>query len=226
MRHSAPILSLTLLLAFAPLASAQDGPKPAKKQPARRVAKALKVGVVDIGVLFKGYKRKDVLEGAINTRREAMQAEIKKEVERIKDMRFRLEKSDLRPGSEPYTRAAMDIKLANYALELKQKGLQASLKKHVEQQTLQILNELQKTIEVYGKTFRYDLILKIDRGFRDTTKGELYAQFQEEIFRAQISDILYFSDALDITKNVERELNKAKTLKQRAAEASSSKKPK
>jgi Skp family chaperone for outer membrane proteins len=218
MRQSRPFLALGLTLALCAPAIAQNKPTPAKK-PAKRVARSLKLGVVDIGVLFKSYKRKDVLEEAINTRREAMKAEIDKEIGRIKDMSARLQKSDLRPGSDAYNQAATDIKLANYALELKQKSLQASLKKHVEQQTLQILNELQKTIEEYGKTYRYDLILKIDRGGREGAKGELYAQFQEEIFRAQISDILYFSRTLDITKNVERELNKSSNLKKRALEA-------
>jgi Skp family chaperone for outer membrane proteins len=224
MRRSARILSLLLLVFVAGPAWAQDGPKPAKKPGPKRVARALKVGVVDIGVLFKSYKRKDILESAINDRREQMRGEIEKGVEKVKDMRFRLEKSDLRPGSEPYQRAADDIQIENYKLKIKQENLQKRLKKHVERQTLQILKELQRTIEEYGQKFRYDLILKIDRAGRDTSKGELYAQFQEEIFRAQISDILYFSRALDITLNVEKELNKPKNLKQRALEASGGRK--
>ena len=52
-----------------------------KDPPGKREARVLKVGVVDIGVLFKSYKRKDSLEEKINERRKAMTEELKKEAE-------------------------------------------------------------------------------------------------------------------------------------------------
>jgi Skp family chaperone for outer membrane proteins len=192
---------------------AQDPPK----QPSKRGPRALKIGVVDIGVLFKGYKRKDSLESLINERREAMKTELKAEHERVKDLRLRLDKGGMREGSEPYARAAQDIRLAQFALELKQDRLQANLKKQVEQHTLMILNELTKTIETYGKKYGYDLILKIDKagaGPEKVGKGDLVAHFQERIFRAQISDVLYFNErTLNVTKNVERVLNSPANLR-------------
>lgn len=197
---------------------AQDPPK----QPSKRGPRALKIGVVDIGVLFKTYKRKDSLESLINERREAMKTELKAEHERVKDLRLRLDKGGMREGSEPYARAAQDIRLAQFALELKQDRLQANLKKQVEQHTLMILTELTKTIETYGKKYGYDLILKIDKASNrgEKSKGELVAQFQEAIFRAQISDVLYFNDrALNITANVEKLLNSAGNLKRMEKES-------
>jgi Skp family chaperone for outer membrane proteins len=197
---------------------AQDPPK----QPSKRGPRALKLGVVDIGVLFKGYKRKDTLESLINERRESMKTDLKAEHERVKDLRLRLDKGGMREGSEPYARAAQDIRLAQFALELKQDRLQANLKKQVEQHTLMILTELTKTIETYGKKYGYDLILKIDKASArgEKGKGELVAQFQEAIFRAQISDVLYFNDrALNITANVEKLLNSAGNLKRMEKES-------
>ncbi|RMG14916.1 MAG: OmpH family outer membrane protein [Planctomycetota bacterium] len=214
-----PLLSI-LALGLAVLAGsalAQDPPK----RPARG-PRPLKVGVVDIGVLFKGYKRKDELEKIINERREQMKEEIQKERERVRDLRERLDKGGLRENSEPYLRAVTDIKLAQYQLELKQERLQASLKKLVEQHTLQILSELESTIEAYGRKYGYDLILKIDKAQRAGAGGEsdLVQHFQERIFRAQISDVLYFNErALNITRNVETLLNSPANLRKMERQA-------
>ena len=209
-------LSLALVTAAAAAlgaggAFAQDRPAP---RPARQ---PLKVGVVDIGVLFKSYKRKDSLEEGINEHREGMKDEIEKEQKRIVDLRERLDKSQLRPGSDPYRRAVMDIKLAQYQLELRKEQMTDALKKEVEANTLQILTELEKTIEKYGRKYGYDLILKIDKAERGDgeKQSDLVAHFQERIFRAQISDVLYFNgEKLDITGQVERLLNSAANMKE------------
>ena len=106
----------------------------------------------------------------------------------------------------------------------------------MEQQTLQILTELETTIASFGKRYGYDLILKIDSGAGPTEGGsELVEHFQERIFRAQISDVLYFRDALDITKSVLQYLNSKDNLarmerlateKGRAGSADGANKPK
>ena len=51
--------------------------------------------------------------------------------------------------------------------------------------------------------------LKIDKAEKgaDDKESALNAHFQERIFRAQISDVLYFKNTLNITKNVEKLLN-------------------
>ena len=172
--RSAPFLVAGLWLVFgAYVVSAQDKPK----APARRASKTLKVGVVDIGVLFKSYKRKDTLEEEINKKREEITGELKKKAEKIQEMRKRIEKSQLREGSEPWMRAMRDIELEQYRLKLEKDHLQNSLKKEVERHTLKILNELRKTIARYGSHYKYDLILKIDNegrgdGDEDTVGSE------------------------------------------------------
>jgi Skp family chaperone for outer membrane proteins len=198
---------------------------PAKPRPTR---KPLKVGVVDIGVLFKSYKRKDSLEEGINGRREEMKGEIEKEQKRIVDLRERLDKSQVRKGSPPWDKAVMDIKMAQYQLELRKEQMQETLKKEVEANTLQILTELEKTIGKYGRKYGYDLILKIDRAEKaaDGKQSDLVAHFQERIFRAQISDVLYFGERLDITSNVEKLLNSSGNMKEMERLAAEKGKPK
>ena len=157
----------------------------------------------------------------INTARKGMQAEVKAKSERIKDLALRLQRFPLRPGAPAHALAAEEIKTLNYSLELRQKRLQKELKKKVEQQTMQILSELRLVIEGYGKRYKYTLILKVDDGGRPA-KGALDHSFQEEIFRAQISDVLYRAGALDITKNVLKLLNSPQNLRKmerRAKEA-------
>jgi Skp family chaperone for outer membrane proteins len=155
--------ALVALGAVTTVVVAQNNPqRPGTPDNAPAAGKAMKVGVVDIGLLFRDYKRKDVLEGRVNAERE-----------------------------------------------------QNALKKRVEEFTLQILTELETTIRTYGERHRFDLILKSDRE-EQTPEGqqsELVQQFQERIFRAQISDVLFFAPTVDITDNVKRLLNDDDNMK-------------
>jgi Skp family chaperone for outer membrane proteins len=171
-------------------------------------APRLKVGVVDIGVLFRDYQRKDDLESTINEERERMKGEIEGDQEALLRKRRQLEEGAFQRGSEPWLRLREEIQLEEYALELKAKRLEASLKQQVEEFTLRILGELEATIEHYAENNNYTLVLKIDRAaMQDAEEGSLAAQFQERIFRAQISDVLYFRENIDCTEGVKRILN-------------------
>jgi Skp family chaperone for outer membrane proteins len=200
------VLMTGLSAGFVATTLAQNKPK----QPVAQ-RRALKVGVVDIGVLFRDYGRKDEMEKDINSKREKMKKEIELDGKKLVDGRRKLDKLGYREGSRPWMREAEKLKLAQYSLELKTKRLQEALKNEVEQQTLSILMELEQTIEDYGKRHGFDLILKIDKAERQrSADGELVAQFQERIFRAQISDVLYFNEnELDITNSVKQRLNSA-----------------
>lgn len=182
----------------------------------------LKVGVVDIGILFRDYKRKDVLEQAVNAERERVKSEIEAARKEIQQERVGLDNGPFREGSEPYLQALDQIKLKQYQLELKVERLQGALKKRVEELTLQVLTEIERTIEAYGKRHGYDLILKSDK---DTTggdaRGELAQQFQERIFRAQISHVLFYDGGMEISAAVLQTLNSDENLREmerRAAE--------
>lgn len=186
--------------------SAQQAPK--KRPTARR---ALKVGVVDIGLLFQKYKRKDEFESSINDQRKRLKAELDKEYDVLVKMRRELEKSPFRKGSEPWLREAEKVKLAKFRWDLKKERMQSALKNEVEHNTLQILKEIKRSLGQYGKRYNYDLLLKTDNSDRaslgEGERSDLVVHFQEEIFRAQISDVAYFDQAMDITASVERYLN-------------------
>jgi Skp family chaperone for outer membrane proteins len=184
---------------------AQQTPPQPEGEPKKR---GFKIAVVDIGVLFRDYKRKEKLEEAVNKERDNIRQQLEKDTDDLKRLRNNFDKTQLVPGSDAYMALRDEIRLASNAFEMKSERLQGILKKRVEELTLQILTELQLSISEYGKKHSYDLIFKSDDDeSAQAQQGELGAQFQERIFRAQISDVLFHSDAVDITEAVKRELN-------------------
>ncbi len=207
-----PGLVLGLALGLTGLVAAQNNPPAQPRAPQGN--RAMKVGVVDIGALFREYKRKDTLEQQVNTERERIKTELETDQEEIRRKRIQLDKA-FTPGTEPYSILRDEIKQATYVLELKTERLQMQLKKRVEELTLQILTELEATIRVYGERHGYDLILKSDRDEQQqlgAQQSELTQQFQERIFRAQISDVLFFAGSIDITESVKQQLNDAANI--------------
>lgn len=202
----AALTSVTLVASV----SAQQAPK---KRPAAR--RALKIGVVDIGLLFQKYKRKDQFESSINEQRKRLKAELDGEYDSLLKMRRELEKSSFRKGSEPWLREAEKLELAKFRHDLKKKRMQSALKNEVEHNTLQILKEIKASLGQYGRRHGYDLILKTDntdRSLGQAERSDLVVHFQEEIFRAQISDVAYFDNALNVTASVETYLNNPKNI--------------
>ena len=182
----------------------QQQPKPTAAQ-----RRALKVGVVDVGLLFREYKRKDEFENGINAQRKRLKDELDAAQEQLKKLRADFEKASFRKGSEPWLLEREKIKLAQFRWELKGERMQTALKNEVEHNTLQILQEIEGTIGAYGKRYGYDLILKIDKAERNQSgeRGDLVEHFQERIFRAQISDVLYHEPSANITPSVLDYLN-------------------
>lgn len=199
------VLTLASLAAVATV-SAQQAPKP---QP--QAQRTLKIGVVDIGELFQKYQRKDEFETSINDQRKRLKAELDKEQDELIEMRRAFDKVPYRRGSELWLLEKEKLDLAAFRAEQKQKRMQLALKNEVEQNTLQILKEIRGTLGQYGKRYNYDLIVKTDSTDRADLaggdRGDLVVHFQEEIFRAQISDVAYFHNALDITESVLKYLN-------------------
>lgn len=209
-RSVAPVLVLALLAGATVVA--QSGPTPPNPQGGDATKKrGLKIGVVDIGVLFRDYKRKETLENEVNQRREKIKKELEDDGEALRRMRQNFDKCPFVPNSEQWLALRDEIRQASNVLELKQERLQGILKRQVEELTLQILTELQHTIRAYGTKYQYDMILKSDAS-EQQAQGELGAHFQERIFRAQISDLLFHSEAIDITEAVKQLLNDPKNL--------------
>lgn len=210
-RFAAPALLLVLLAGASVVA--QSGPTPPGGAPQDAGKKrGLKIGVVDIGVLFRDYKRKETLENEVNVHREKIKKELEDDTEALRRMRQNFDKCPFVPNSEQWLALRDEIRQASNVLELKQERLQGILKRRVEELTLQILTELQATIRTYGAKYQYDMILKSDAS-EQQAQGELGAHFQERIFRAQISDLLFHSDAVDITEAVKQLLNSPENIR-------------
>lgn len=208
MRSTHVVASLLLLGGMTATVVAQNQPAQPQNPPPANAGRLRKIGVVDIGVLFREYRRKDTLEQQVNVEREQVKKDLDARAEAIRKKRQLLDNSPFREGSEQWVRQRDEIKMDQFALELESERRQNGLKKRVEELTLTILSEIEWTIDKFGEQQGYDLILKSDKGAMDPTdQSELTAQFQERIFRAQISDVLFHSDSIDITEAVKRQLN-------------------
>ncbi|MBL4846391.1 MAG: OmpH family outer membrane protein [Planctomycetes bacterium] len=213
-KHTARALLFLATLASITLVANVSAQQQPKKKPRQR--RVLKIAVVDIGLLFQKYKRKDDFESAINEQRKRLKTELDGEYENLIKMRRELEKSSFRKGSEPWLREAEKVKLAKFRWDLKKERMQSALKNEVEHNTLQILKEIKSSLGQYGRRHNYDLVLKTDnteRNLGDNERSDLVVHFQEEIFRAQISDVAYFHNSLNITKSVLIYLNTPANLK-------------
>lgn len=200
------------------LSSGCMSPGPAQQHPAAEQAtrSALKIGVVDVGLLFKSYERKAAFETQNDDLRQRLKAEMEHDVEEMRRKALSgWGELPFRDGEAPWLRDREKRKLAHFELELKQERLQSRLKYEVEQSTLRILTELETTIAEWGAQNGYDLIIRIDKADRSSLRGEdqLAEHAQERFFRAQVSDAPFFNESLDVTQTVLGYLNSDENLK-------------
>jgi Skp family chaperone for outer membrane proteins len=167
-------------------------------------ARPLVVGVIDIGVVFKNYKRKDDLEKQINAHKERLEKQAQSQREEIQKLRKNLDL--VNPGSPTYRIEKYKLLTAMKTAEVNAQAAEEELKSQVEALTLQLLDEIEETVRDYGQKSGYDLILKID------TKGWGDEKFQERIFRAQVSAVLYHDTRVDVTQSVLAVLNDPKNI--------------
>jgi hypothetical protein len=107
----------------------------------------------------------------------------------------------LKEGSETWRAKRKELKLEAKKFEVMRDGMEEELKLEVENLTLQILDEIEEKVREFGKAGGYDMIVKID------TKGWGDERFQERIFRAQVSSVLYHDARLDVTNSILAALN-------------------
>lgn len=160
----------------------------------------LRVGLVDIGVVFKSYKRKDDLEKEINSKKEGYEGQAKAQEQILEGIRNQMSLIVDR-SSDMYRQKNKELKLQVSQMKVIRDGWEEELKIQVENLTLMILNEIEDRVRKYGTENKYDLIIKIDsQGWGDE-------RFQERIFRAQVSSVLFFTPGLDVTNEVLKLLN-------------------
>lgn len=190
------MLSLGALTAASALGASLLAPSVASAQGA---ASTLKIGLVDIGVVFKNYKRKEDLEKEINAKKNSYEDQAKAQETTLEGMRKALTLTQV--GSDLYRQKSKEIKLQMSQMKVIRDGWEEELKIQVENLTLMILNEIEDRVKKFGTDNKFDLIVKIDsQGWGDE-------RFQERIFRAQVSSVLFFSPSLDVTNQVLALLN-------------------
>src|SRR5277367_4625741 len=102
LRRLFPLFALALAgLLLASASFAQQAPKPE--------ARPLLVGVMDIGIVFKGYKRKDDLEKMINAKKNGLEAQWQAEGAVLQTLRRELDL--LKEGSEAWREKRYQLQL-------------------------------------------------------------------------------------------------------------------
>jgi Skp family chaperone for outer membrane proteins len=200
MRNAHAIFLGALVLAGANVLTRVEAQDTKQEKPPR-------LAVVDIGKVFQGYARKGRFEKRINKRRVELKARLDEQYDALLQLRKRLQ--GLRKGSDPYMDMVSRVKVAKFALDVEKDRMKSELKQQVEANTLTLLAELQRATRVYGERAGYTMVFKIDRGRRP---GSGTASFQEEIFRAQIGDLVYHDGTNDITAEVLKFANSKKHL--------------
>lgn len=189
------LLSLGALGAGAALGSALLAPATARAADNA----GLKVGLVDIGVVFKKYVRKDDLEKEINNQKTNYEKQAQQQAQVLDGLRQGL--SLLKEGSDLWRQKKKELNLQVSQMKVIRDGWEEELKIQIENLTLMILNEIEDRVKKFGGDNKFDLIVKIDsQGWGDE-------RFQERIFRAQVSSVLYFDQKLDVTDSVLKLLN-------------------
>jgi len=197
------MLSLGALTAGAALGASLLSPSTARADN----AVGLRVGLVDIGKVFKEYKRKGDLEKEINARKENYEKQAMKQQDELEGMRKSMQL--LQEGSDAWRQKRREINLLVSQMKVIRDGWEEDLKIQVENLTLMILNEIENRVNKFGVDNKYDLIVKID------SQGWGEERFQERIFRAQVSSVLYYSAGLDVTPGVLTLLNDPDWIKER-----------
>jgi Skp family chaperone for outer membrane proteins len=171
-------------------------------------ARPLLVGVVDLGVAFKGYKRKEEFERIVNDEKDQLEADAKRRGVELERLRRSIEL--FKEGTEGYENKKYELTVAMKNYELARDHANEVLKRRVENLTLQILDEINDGVQVYARAHNFDAILKAD------SKGWGEERYQERIFRAQVTGLMYFDRGLDVTAGVLEALNDPENLKKRS----------
>ena len=208
------LLSLGALGAGAALGAAILGPATARADN----GVGMKVGLVDIGLVFKNYERKATLETEINDRKLSYEKQAEDQRKVLEGLSAALR--NLKEGSDTWRQKKKEINLQASQMKVTRDGWEEDLKIQIENLTLMILDEIEDRVKKFGTDNKYDLIIKIDsQGWGDE-------RFQERIFRAQVSSVLYYDKNLDVTPRVLALLNDKEWLEKQKSKLFQSAPPK
>ncbi len=175
--------------------------------PARaQQAAPIKLGVVDLAKVFKGYKKSAELEKRINAERDALKAELDAIKKKISDLNKELDLLDF--GSPTYQKKEEEKARAVGLYELKKRRLEDRIKRRWEEYNVALLDDINAVVAEYGKQHGYTLIFKVDT-----------EPSKDQKLLAGLRNVLYFAQTIDITNDIVTILNRRYELEGGAAPA-------
>lgn len=162
-------------------------------------SKPLKIGVVDLGVLFHKFKKRAVLEERINAVKRDFEGKVKQMDKKLRMLEQQM--GGLRGLKREQAEDHMKMMLAQ------RRVMKARMEKRLKGQllgmTMALLKEINAEIVKYGKEGRYSFIFKVDKS------GLGKESYQDRIFQSQVQAIPYFDKSFDVTAAVLERLNKS-----------------
>lgn len=192
-------LSLAVLALAGVIVAANRGD--AQGRPTSRTA--IKVGLVDLGVVFNDYYRKADLEQEINKVKKKFEDDYKKQRNRIKSLNKDAEEAT----GDNLWRLQDQIQLEIQKSRIMRKRSDEQLRGELVKMTLTLLDEINASISTYGKEQGYTMIFKVDN---KGAAAEGREEFREKIFRAQVQSVLFYDKAIDLTDTISKLLNSKK----------------
>lgn len=168
----------------------------ARGQGESREAKPLLVGVVDVSVVFKKYKRREALEKDVNATKEDFEKQAQQQQHELEALRSKLAGSEGK--TDPHVPGELKHKLA--AFKGWRDGAEERLKMDADWMVVAILSDMDAEIRRYAKEKGFDLILRAN-----VTNG--YGDDANKVVRAQAATLVAFADSLDVTDAIVERLN-------------------
>lgn len=186
-RHAGlAVVGVALLTAVvAPLAGGQSDPPPAPR-----------LAVVNLGRVFKNYKKSAELEARINAERVRLKGGLDVQRDLIASLNAELELYKI--GSEEFDEKEEEKKIELARYQLLKERIQRKIKQRWEQYNLELLEDIEKVVEEYAKD-SFTLVLKVEGTPLDQ---------ENKLMQAGLKNVLYFHPSVDITDNIVSLLNR------------------
>jgi Skp family chaperone for outer membrane proteins len=162
-------------------------------------ARPLLVGVIDLGVVLARYEKSAEVSRELEREKAKLDARLREYERSIENMRQEIEAT--REGTAAWREKSAELALAEKAFEAMKAESGRVIGERFEMLTLQVIEEIDLAVHEFARANHFDLVLKT------TTKGWGETRLPERIYRAQISTVVAYSPALDVTEAVLRQLN-------------------
>ncbi|MFC1706987.1 OmpH family outer membrane protein [Planctomycetota bacterium] len=172
-------------------------------------AQKMKLGVVDLGIVFKRYKKSAELEKRINEEKDELTAKLKEQKEITENIADEMDVLD--PDSETYRLKAEKQAVEAARFEYMKRRLEYTIKRKWEDYNRRLLADIDAAVKAYGEDNGYTLILKME----GRELGE------QKLIEIGLMSVLYYSKQIDITEDIVRVLNKRHSMGQPSAPSSS-----